>query len=101
MRRIGTKAVVSSNDKKARYIDLDTRETEHTVGFPFAVNCSALSPDRNLLCVVGDSTATLVVNVDSFENVMSMDEHRDYSFACCWSPDGRLLATGNQDKTTR
>lgn len=35
---IGTKAVVSSNDKKARYIDLDTRETEHTIGFPFAVN---------------------------------------------------------------
>ncbi|ORY94056.1 hypothetical protein BCR43DRAFT_495791 [Syncephalastrum racemosum] len=100
-RKGGIKAVVSSNDKKARYIDLDTRETEHTISFPFAVNCSALSPDRNLLCVVGDSTATLVVNVDSFENVMSMDEHRDYSFACCWSPDGRLLATGNQDKTTR
>lgn len=27
--------------------------------------------------------------------------HIDYSFACCWSPDDRYLATGNQDKTTR
>ena len=30
-----------------------------------------------------------------------LSEHHDFSFACCWSPDGRLFATGNQDKTTR
>ncbi|KAH7524424.1 hypothetical protein FEM48_Zijuj06G0117700 [Ziziphus jujuba var. spinosa] len=27
--------------------------------------------------------------------------HRDYSFASAWHPDGRILATGNQDTTCR
>ncbi|KAJ3112260.1 hypothetical protein HK098_008183, partial [Nowakowskiella sp. JEL0407] len=27
--------------------------------------------------------------------------HIDFSFACAWSPSGHLLATGNQDLTTR
>lgn len=27
--------------------------------------------------------------------------HQDYSFTCCWSPDNRYVATGNQDKTLR
>lgn len=33
--------------------------------------------------------------------VKVLDDHHDFSFACCYSPDGRTLATGNQDKTTR
>lgn len=27
--------------------------------------------------------------------------HLDYSFASAWNPDGRILATGNQDTTCR
>lgn len=30
-----------------------------------------------------------------------MKGHRDYSFASAWHPDGRIFATGNQDKTCR
>jgi WD40 repeat protein len=33
--------------------------------------------------------------------VHKLKGHLDYSFACAWSPDGRVLATGNQDMTTR
>jgi WD40 repeat protein len=33
--------------------------------------------------------------------ITTLTGHIDYSFACCWSPDDRYLATGNQDKTTR
>lgn len=32
---------------------------------------------------------------------MKLQGHRDYSFAAAWHPVGHLLATGNQDSTTR
>jgi len=33
--------------------------------------------------------------------VMKLAGHRDFSFAAAWHPGGQLLATGNQDSTTR
>ncbi|CAG8694403.1 11558_t:CDS:2, partial [Acaulospora morrowiae] len=33
--------------------------------------------------------------------IATLKGHIDFSFACCWSPDGNIIATGNQDKTTR
>lgn len=33
--------------------------------------------------------------------MMQLGGHRDFSFAAAWHPDGHLLATGNQDSTTR
>ena len=33
--------------------------------------------------------------------IVTINEHFDFSFACCWNPDGRTFATGNQDQTTR
>lgn len=33
--------------------------------------------------------------------VSTVEGHRDYSFATAWHPDGRVFATGNQDKTCR
>lgn len=35
------------------------------------------------------------------QTVASVEGHLDYSFASAWHPDGRLFATGNQDKTCR
>ncbi|CDH53888.1 uncharacterized wd repeat-containing [Lichtheimia corymbifera JMRC:FSU:9682] len=96
-----TQAIVSSNDQKARFINLASGKVDTTLSFPFAVNCSALSPDKRLLCVVGDDTATIICDASSGKGVHILSEHHDFSFACCWSPDGRLFATGNQDKTTR
>lgn len=29
-----------------------------------------------------------------------MNDHQDFSFTCCFSPNETTLATGNQDKTT-
>ncbi|KAF5783384.1 putative transcription factor WD40-like family [Helianthus annuus] len=31
----------------------------------------------------------------------TVEGHLDYSFASAWHPDGRIFATGNQDKTCR
>lgn len=56
--------------------------------------------------VIWDLDRTSFVNtfhdqVVTMTGVYILSEHHDFSFACCWSPDGRLFATGNQDKTTR
>ncbi|KAI9272976.1 WD40-repeat-containing domain protein, partial [Phascolomyces articulosus] len=97
----GIKAIVSSNDMKTRFINMDTMSIENTLSFPFPVNCSSLRPDKRYLCVVGDSTETMIVDAKTGAGIHRIDEHRDFSFACCWSPNGQLFATGNQDKTTR
>ncbi|KAF7732151.1 hypothetical protein EC973_006406 [Apophysomyces ossiformis] len=100
-RRGGIKSIISSNDQKVRYMNMERMKIENTLLFPYAVNCSAMSPGKDMLCVVGDSTEISVVEAASGAVVMRVDEHIDYSFACCWHPDGRTFATGNQDKTTR
>ena len=37
----------------------------------------------------------------SFQTIAKVVGHLDYSFASAWHPDGRIFATGNQDKTSR
>ncbi|GAB5586130.1 hypothetical protein Unana1_01030 [Umbelopsis nana] len=94
-------ALISSNDNRARLMDVNTLKMTRTFEFPWAVNCAALSGDKRLLCAVGDDTDTIIADAQSGEVIKRLHGHIDYSFACCWSPDDRLLATGNQDKTTR
>ncbi|CAG8749913.1 18354_t:CDS:10, partial [Acaulospora morrowiae] len=53
-------AVISSNDKKSRIMDLATLRFIEAYDFPWPVNCTSLSPSKNLLCVVGDDTDTMV-----------------------------------------
>ncbi|KAF0400794.1 WD40 repeat-like protein [Gigaspora margarita] len=97
----GIVAVISSNDRKSRIMDLATLKFIDTYDFQWPVNCTAVSPNKKLLCVVGDDTDTVIASADSGKNIATLKGHIDYSFACCWSPDGRIIATGNQDKTTR
>ncbi|CAO3686287.1 unnamed protein product [Umbelopsis ramanniana] len=93
--------LISSNDNRARLMDLNTLKLTRTFEFPWAVNCSAISGDKRILCAVGDSTDSILADAQSGEVIKVLHGHIDYSFACCWSPDDRYLATGNQDKTTR
>ena len=41
------------------------------------------------------------LNFGSLQTVKPLCGHLDYSFASAWHPDGRIFATGNQDKTCR
>ncbi|KAJ1539368.1 hypothetical protein HK405_012959, partial [Cladochytrium tenue] len=86
-------AVISSNDDMARIMNLERLELTHEYRMPWAVN--------RLLCVCGDAKEALLVSVDSGDKLFQLEGHVDYSFACVWSPCGRLIATGNQDMTTR
>lgn len=100
-RKGATLGIVSNNDASIKCINLETAQIEQKIALPFAANCSSLSPDGRILCLVGDSTETLIVDAENGKPIVSINEHHDFSFASCWSPDGRTFATGNQDRTTR
>ncbi|KAI8917205.1 WD40-repeat-containing domain protein [Powellomyces hirtus] len=97
----GPQAIISSNDDSVRLMDITTREIKKTLTFEKPVNCTTQSPDKRMLCVVGDFENTLIVDSEGGKHLATLTGHTDYSFACAWSPCGRLLATGNQDLTTR
>jgi len=90
-------AVFCSNDEKIRVLNCETNTfiREHKIDWP--VNCSATSPDGRLRLVVGDDTRPWVVDAETGRQVIVLHPHRDYGFACDWSPDGRHMVTGNQD----
>ncbi|KAJ3121768.1 hypothetical protein HK100_012238 [Physocladia obscura] len=94
-------AVISSNDDSLRLLNLDSLVISHHFRFPWAVNCSSMSPDKRLICVTGDNTDSSIITADSGDEVIGLKGHIDFSFSCAWSPCGRFIATGNQDITTR
>ncbi|CAK7323392.1 unnamed protein product [Dovyalis caffra] len=62
---------------------------------------ASLNPDGKLLVIVGDNPDGLLVDSQTGKPIMSLRGHMDFSFASAWHPDGRIFATGNQDKTCR
>jgi len=62
-----------------------------------AINCTAISPDRRLRVLVGDTPNVMICRSDTGEILQSLDGHRDFGFACDWADDGWTVATGNQD----
>ncbi|KAH6595722.1 hypothetical protein BASA50_005623 [Batrachochytrium salamandrivorans] len=93
--------VISSNDQHVRTLDLSRLEIQSVFDFPWAANCSSTSPDKRLLCIVGDDPKGVIISADSGEELCKLSGHLDYSFSCAWSPCGLYIATGNQDCTTR
>ena len=94
-------AVFCSNGEKIRVLDCNTNQIvqQHAVTWP--VNCSATSPDTRLRLIVGDDTQPLILDADTGRQVAGLQRHHDFGFACDWSPDGRHMATGNQDGTVQ
>lgn len=94
-------AAIASNDNRFRLMDLRTEKFTSTFTYPFALNCSAMSPDGRLRVVVGDDLNVLITNAETGEILQKLDGHRDYGFACDWSDNGWTVATGFQDKTIK
>ncbi|KAK5987588.1 putative WD repeat-containing C2A9.03-like protein [Cladobotryum mycophilum] len=91
-------AAIASNDHGFRVMDLQTEKFTSKIMYPFALNCSAISPDGRLRALVGDNLDVLITNADTGETLQKLSGHRDYGFACDWSDDGYTIATGFQDK---
>ncbi|GIK07324.1 hypothetical protein Aspvir_002986 [Aspergillus viridinutans] len=92
-------AIFASNDQHLRVLDCETNTFLADHELSRAINCTATSPDGRLRVVIGDSPDAWVVEADTGRPVQPLRGHRDFGFACAWSPDMRHIATSNQDKT--
>ena len=117
-----TRLVCSNNDQAVRVFDVEGLCPVSTFSLPWAVNCCVASPQGGrLYCAVGDdpegvlldprsvsspsstrgTSTTVTEPLASHEVVAKLTGHYDFSFAAAWHPDGNIVATGNQDLTTR
>ncbi|KAI8904107.1 hypothetical protein EDD86DRAFT_249989 [Gorgonomyces haynaldii] len=87
---------ISSNDGFLRIIDVHQMRTLHQFPTPWALNCTASSPDTHLCVCVGDSQESLVISTDTGETLHRMEGHVDYSFSY---KTMRLYDTRNLNKT--
>ncbi|CZT49872.1 related to vegetatible incompatibility protein het-e-1 [Rhynchosporium secalis] len=87
----------ASNDNFLRVLDVGTNTFIASHKYNHAINCSAISPDMRLRCLVGDNRQVMICNAETGEILQSLEGHRDYGFACDWADDGWTVATGNQD----
>ncbi|KAI1385066.1 YVTN repeat-like/Quino protein amine dehydrogenase [Hypoxylon trugodes] len=94
-------AAFASNDFGFRTVDLATNKITSEIMYDFAMNCSALSPDKRLRAIVGDHQNLIITDAENGEILQSLEGHRDFGFACDWAPDGWTVATGNQDRSIR
>ncbi|KAJ5424570.1 hypothetical protein N7445_010543 [Penicillium cf. griseofulvum] len=91
--------VFASNDRHLRILDTETNIFVSDQELAQPINCTATSPDSRLRVVIGDSPDAWVIEADTGRPVHPLRGHRDFGFACAWSPDMRHIATSNQDKT--
>lgn len=92
-------AAFASNDNGLRILDCTTNQfISQQRGFGFPINCTAISPDRRLRVIVGDSENVTITNAETGDVLEELEGHRDHGFACAWADDGWHVATGNQDK---
>lgn len=92
-------AVFASNDNHIRILDCETNRFIADHSFLRAINCTDTSIDGRLRVIVGDSRTAWVVEAETGRPVRPLRGHRDFGFACSWSPDMRHVATSNQDKS--
>eukprot|EP00268_Persea_americana_P002323 TRINITY_DN106_c0_g1_i1.p1 TRINITY_DN106_c0_g1~~TRINITY_DN106_c0_g1_i1.p1 ORF type:complete len:316 (-),score=46.78 TRINITY_DN106_c0_g1_i1:738-1685(-) len=96
-----TQLMTANNDSHVRIFDTEKFALLRCFSFPWSVNNTSVSPDGKLLGILGDNTDCLIADAISGKGVETLKGHLDYSFASAWHPDGRILATGNQDTTCR
>lgn len=95
------RVMTANNDAHVRVFDASSFACISKFSFPWSVNNTSVCPDGRLLAVLGDNPECLIADAHSGKVVGTLKGHLDYGFASAWHPDGRILATGNQDTTCR
>lgn len=90
-------AAFCSNDNRFRVMDVGTQHFVSNFGYHTSINCAATAPDGRLRALVGDSADALISDAATGESLVTLPGHSDNIFACAWSPDQRLVATGAAD----
>jgi hypothetical protein len=94
-------AIIASNDQNVRTLDCTRNEFVASHHYEQPMNCTAISPDRRLRCLVGDTADVIISNAETGEILQTLTGHCDYGFACAWADDGWHVATGNQDRLVK
>lgn len=98
----GWTLLAANNDNKVRILEATSGRPISEIALGWASNCAATNPQqRNLIAVVGDDKDVHLFDASTNRAVCALSGHLDWTFAAAWHPVGQLLATGNQDCTTR
>lgn len=104
----GPRLVCANNDQAVRLFDPGAGVAPAgEFRLPWAVNCAVAAPEGRLICAVGDDPEGVLLDPRAGGGaapagvVARLRGHADFSFAAAWHPDGHVVATGNQDLTTR
>lgn len=113
----GNEQLRPANDNKIRVLDVATNTflsdpgsnvnaslrsgqlSGHT--YPWSVNCTSMCPHGKLRVVVGDTTDMSTIDAESGRYERILKGHKNYGFACAWSPEGYYIATAHQDRLVK
>ncbi|QIW96380.1 hypothetical protein AMS68_001898 [Peltaster fructicola] len=93
----GLRAAFSTNDRCIRTMDVATLGFTNVFHYNHAVNATCMSPDGRLRLLVGDHFDALITDAEQGTPLVALTAHSKEAFACAWSADGTLAATGAQD----
>lgn len=95
------KLLISCNDATLRSMDLVTGKFKSVARFPYAVNASEASNEGNMIACTGDSRKVRILDIRSCVEIATLQGHLDHCFSVSWSPCGRYLGSGSQDRSAR
>lgn len=91
--------MASNNDCHVRSFDLERFEMKNSFSFSCPVNHATRQPGGKMVAVAGDDNVVQVIDGDTGDRIAQLRGHEHYSFATGWHPNGRMFATGSQDRT--